>query len=58
MLYLRFVFSFSNFQNMDKVEKGPKEIFSPDIQKVRKHASLFIILLYSSIILLWNILKS
>lgn len=38
-------FLFSNFQNMDKVEKGPKEIFSPDIQKVRKHASLFIILL-------------
>lgn len=23
----------SNFPNMDKVEKGPKEIFSPDIQK-------------------------
>ncbi|XP_015903214.1 GTPase-activating Rap/Ran-GAP domain-like protein 3 isoform X3 [Parasteatoda tepidariorum] len=23
----------SNFQNMDKIEKGPKEIFSPEIQK-------------------------
>lgn len=23
----------SNFPNMDKIEKGPKEIFSPDIQK-------------------------
>lgn len=23
----------SNFPNMDKVDKGPKEIFSPDIQK-------------------------
>lgn len=25
---------FSNFPNMEKLEKGPKEIFSPDIQKV------------------------
>jgi hypothetical protein len=25
----------SNFPNMEKVEKGPKEIFTPDIQKVR-----------------------
>lgn len=25
---------YSNFPAMDKLEKGPKEIFSPEIQKV------------------------
>lgn len=25
---------YSNFPSMDKLEKGPKEIFSPEIQKV------------------------
>lgn len=30
----RFLCDYSNFPAMDKLEKGPKEIFSPEIQKV------------------------
>jgi len=30
---------YSNFPAMDKLEKGPKEIFSPEIQKVSEMAN-------------------